>query len=241
MASRARRRPRVVWLPVDRNNRAGSNPATSGTDSSLWVGNLTVGGGVIAAEVFPVVGDAPTNLALSGSSVGPTLSDIEDSGYRLRRIVGKLFVGFDQIDSGPTEVIVTAGFIILRCGPDGAPLAAPGFANGGFYDPANIDNQADPWIWRRSWALSNGNADPNIRTAPWPGANTQYGSVADGAHIDQKTARVVGPEERLCLAVKAIATIDSADQTQGFVELIGDFRVLASMRTSVGNRGNSSR
>lgn len=78
-------------------------------------------------------------------------------------------------------------------------------------------------------------------TTVGPESNMEMGSVADGPHVDQKTARIVSSEERLFLTVSATVLTGSGGElvTSAFVNT--DLRVLASMRTSSGNRGNASR
>lgn len=68
------------------------------------------------------------------------------------------------------------------------------------------------------------------------------GSLYTGPHVDQKTARVVGPEERLFLDVTATVLFDGAGAatTTGFL-IHSNLRVLGSMRTQLGNRRNASR
>lgn len=243
MASRNRRRPRVVWLPVSPQFRIGANPAASPTDSGLFTSSLAVGGtgtGGTFAVAYPVVIDTPAQF-LTGSP--GSLADNEQSGYRLRRIVGKFFLGLDTLDSGPSQVAVTAGFIVLRVSPDGNPVNGSILGNNDAiaYAPGTIENFSDPWIWRRSWLLQNANAEPALALPNFPSTNVAYGSIADGPHIDQKTARVISSEERLIFVISATTVIDGNDQAQGFVQFVGDFRVLASMRTNAGNRRNASR
>lgn len=247
MARRFARRPRVVWLPVDRSNRLGvSGDASVGTQTALFGASTAVptGLGESHTEVFAVVADNPTDIALTGGI--NTLSDVEQSSYRLRRIVGKLWCGLAQQagDEFVNDLVATAGFIILRVGPNGQPLATLNAA-GAFesYNAQAIDQVMDPWIWRRSWRLGN---IPQASVAPgaviYPESNATLGSAPDGPHIDQKTARIVGAEERLFL-VLSLTVSDGPLQTQvqQAVRWVGDFRVLASMRSNVGNRRNASR
>lgn len=241
------KRPQVVWLPPDIFNRLGQapNPATSGGNSAIGIGVFTPSGviGGTTTELFPIVKDEPQNL----TTATETLSDLEGSAYRLRRIVGKLFVAIEQTVAGVTvttanNIIVTAGFIILRVDNAGQPLnsSAP------TYDVQAIDQARDPWIWRRSWMLTNipnvplaaGNTNGFILGNP---SNTQSLSALDGPHVDAKTARVVSDEERLFLVVSTIAVDGNDQQTTNRATILWDLRVLASMRKQSGNRRNASR
>jgi len=75
---------------------------------------------------------------------------------------------------------------------------------------------------------------------PW--TNYAHGpAVADGPHIDQKTARTVSLEERLFLDV-SVTNVDVGAEGNDFsVNVVTDLRVLGSMRSGSGNRRNSSR
>lgn len=244
-----RRGPRVVWLPVSRENRINATgAATSGLQNAGFAVALDVPtpdtpDGVTLA--IPVVADNPQNLALTGNVT--TLSDIENSGYRLRRIVGKIVVQVAQVTEATLwkHCQITCGFIILRVGPDGQPLTFASTPDA--YSVASIDSNSDPWIWRRSFWLGNNAAIISAGVsgenfAFWPETNLTAGSALDGPHVDQKTARIIGPEERLFFVATGVGLDSVAQQTLvNTVRIFGDIRVLASMRTTSGNRRNASR
>lgn len=253
MARFRRRKPRVVWLPPSAVGRIGINPAVSGISPGAFqfvqdiTGPSTAGTSV--TSVFPVLSDLPSP-AFQGSNLAvDSLADIYSSGYRLRRIVGKLYVGMGQTspDVGQSSVaqviLCTAGFIVLRVKQDGTPIAD---SDPDSYSPSIINNWADPWIWRRTWILGSVDAatHPHIFTGGilWQENNCQYGSVADGPHIDQKTARRISTEERLFL-VCTTTLLDTTTQEDGVVQSFwyGDLRCVASLITTAGNRRNASR
>jgi len=236
--------PRVVWLPPTNANSIAPDPALGPFVSGIQTLalNPTIQTGVAT------VGEIPITIDSQDDPLDPTtsLADLESSGYRLRRIVGKIWCRIGQNDGAaqaPT-FCVTAGLIIRRSDPatgQSYALSAGLVAN---LAPIEITSYGDPWIWRRSWFLSN-NLAPAIGPAPAANAdNYSYGpSAVDGPHVDQKTARLVGPEERLFLDVSAtLVDAGSNDaQTTNEVTVWCDLRVLASMRTSSGNRRNASR
>jgi len=257
--ARRTKRPAVVWLPMDLSNRLGQAADTDASD-----GNQN-GFGIIGLDVpgfdettgnngntlcIPVVLDKPKGIA-NTLNTESSLSDITGSAYRLRRIVGKIYVETFQVDPAtdePTAFIITAGFIILRVDENGVPTQDAGGGNSDSYNPVSLSSTADPWIWRRSWRVSNnfvnlsGNP-PLVTTAP---SNTfQYsGGNLDGPHVDAKTARVVSDEERLFLVVNGFALDGDGAQSPTAVArvvIITDLRVLASMRRMSGNRRNASR
>jgi len=242
------KRPKVVWLPSDLNDRVGQaedTPAADGHDCSVGIFGLDVDGfdGTFATIssttlVTPVVKDSPIGLGVAEA----TLSDIEGSAYRLRRIVGKIYVECFQVEAAvgePTDFIASAGFIILRTDDLGAPMNIPDT-----YNVNSLDSQGDPWIWRRSWRVANNTARPNSALAICAPSNHAYygGGVLDGPHVDAKTARIVSNEERLFLVLTVIPLDGNLnDQNQARVLFLTDLRVLASMRTQAGNRRNASR
>lgn len=200
---------------------------------------------------LPIVLDGTQSDPLDQTS---SLADIEGSGYRLRRIVGKLWVFIGQTDAvGASLIGVSAGFIIRRVDPaTGISLAASTAETQ--VNPSEIRNTADPWIWRRDYLLGNGPSratDTNpldigsyvegIGKNPTTNFGRNYGSAFEGPHVDQKTARIVGPEERLFLDISALVILNSATSPGTSLLAIWNLRVLASMRSNIGNRGNASR
>lgn len=245
--ARRRRSPRVVWLPPDLNNRLGLAPgvATVTSDSAHFITALTgLPLGVSPnTELVPLVRDENSG----GNAVNPaaTLSDIESSSYRLRRIVGKVVIligqGVATLGADPTLYQVTAGLIVLKVDNTGVATSLPASD----YSVETIANADAPWIWRRSWVLCDNDGAATIGNntrAPRSNIEAYGGGNADGSHVDQKTARTITHDERLFFVVTARG-LDGNPQAgnPGLVLVVGDLRVLASMRTSVGNRGNSSR
>lgn len=238
-----KRKTRVVWLPSTNANSVDAsrtnNYQTFSVDASGIAGDFAV------AEI-PVVIDGEGQDPLGATAT--SLADIYDSGYRLRRIVGKIFCAAQQIaESTPRSVIVTAAFIIRKIDPELGLSLVQRTSDGELMSPGQIRNINDPWIWRRSWVLTNAlatgaslGAFSSVPTQSNFGA--RYGSNADGPHVDQKTARTVGAEERLFLNVSS-TVIDAGGDAQITlpVRVLTDLRVLGTLRSSVGNRNNASR
>lgn len=244
-----RKRPRVVWLPPDRLNRLGVAPAAVSTSTNSGIGLVQIDvlgplGSPTTSEVVPVVLDKVPELALTAGV--QSLADVTQSSYRLRRIVGKLFLSIAQDPTLGTPVprvaLVTVGFIILRINEeDSQPLQ-----NAAQYDAQSYGNNPDPWIWRRSWVLQNLEAPrvagDAVNNFSGHRSTVDAGSVSDGPHIDCKTARIVGPEERLFMVTTA-ASLDpeAGEQVSTVVNNLFDLRTLGSMKSNVGNRRNASR
>lgn len=234
---RRRTKPRVVWLPATNNNSVSP-------DSRSGIGTFILSTGVDAsnrnqAEVPILIDGNPSVLTAA------TLDDVENNGYRLRRIVGKIFCFQQQVaGNNPAAVIVTAGLIVRRVSPTTGFSLAFLDGTGKQIDTQDLDNWGDPWIWRRSWVLANAlstdGGDSTIADVG-PFSNMEYGSVADGPHVDAKTARIVGPEERLFLDVTVGVLEGLTAGGVNDVKVVFDLRCLASMRTGAGNRRNASR
>lgn len=243
MARRTRgRAPRVVWLPQDPDVTIDVSTLNGSTimrtDETLIAANR----GDFVTQLHPLVRDASPNPLTPAN----TLADINNSGYRLRRVVGKFYVNQRQLGetNAPGACVVTAAIIVLRTDPAGSTPQNPVAAA---YSPADILNTEAPWVWRRTWLIANSNGT-NVNNADFvpvqvPGSSN-YGhlaGVADGPHIDQKTARIIGPDERLFLAITATALTAGNGQDGLGLTYIWDLRVLGSMRNTVGNRRNASR
>lgn len=247
MARRTKRRPRVVWLPPSAENRAQPiNPAISDLSVGSFAETLEVFGlfGAQTTGIIAMVSDLSAPPFQSGNVPVSTLADVYSSGYRLRRIVGKLFVSQRQSNAANgnvPQVLVTAGLIVLRTDETGVPLA--GVAAFDTYSPAIIQNWADPWIWRRSWMFSDFNEAIALDLALFPDTNAQYGSVMDGPHVDAKTARRIGLEERLFLVttVQVAASGSSGAPAHAVVDIHGELRFVGSILNMAGNRRNASR
>lgn len=242
-----RKSPKVVWFPQTNANSVG---AAFGNLTSSYqqfiVGNAGDPGDLSTGEI-PLTIDAQGQDPIGTEDV--SLSDMFDSGYRLRRIVGKIWVAARQVaNDGPVSCVCTAGIIVRRVDPVTGISLALTTGDAEQLAPGEIRNASDPWVWRRSWQLNNvvGNANVTGGFFAATGNICNYGnrsgSAVDGPHVDQKTARVVGPEERLFLTVSTTLLTSGLDaQSTIDVVILTDLRILASMRTSVGNRRNASR
>jgi len=231
-----RKSPRVVWLPPTDTNSPTENPELGIQTFSLD----------ISMSAPSVSGEVPLTIDSQDDPLDPntSLADIESTGYRLRRIVGKIWVIGDNDDeeSGINIIVITAGIIVRRSDPVTGISFAETIAQDSLLNPLKIPNFGDPWIWRRSWIL-RGQADSQFATQlPTSNTGEEVGSALDGPHVDQKTARIVGPEERVFLTVSANVVNGSGQgEINNQTRIVSELRLLASMRTSSGNRRNASR
>jgi len=261
-----RRKPRVAWMPT-----FGGAPL----DDPEWTTNPWPGvslelnllqddppeDGVIW-DAFPLTFDVSEEAVQAQSDPDKrTLRDIvQGNEWRLRRLVGKAFITTAHGVQGATispAVDVALGFIVCNTYDDGAPVTDFNEVN-----PLAQNSMEDPWFWRRRWllhpygflsqSLAVNPATADTRNSPqyWnlPATNIAYGSVADGPHIDAKTARVIHRSERLfgvLAARRYVAEVGITPETQFqdiHVSMLLDYRLLGSLRgTSYGNRGNAAR
>lgn len=236
-----RNRPKVVWLPPTNANSIG----IGATDNAAQVFFLDFTPGPVLPGTR-VTGEIPLLIDSQDDPLDPasSLADITASGYRLRRVVGKIFCEYAQReDEIPASILVTAGLIIRRSDPvTGASYA---FTTGdeALISPASVRNMGDPWIWRRTWRLWQNFSGPLAFGQVGPPNNYTHvgGGNADGAHVDQKTARLVGPEERLFLNVSMTAVDGGTVLDVATTRVVADLRCLVTMTTSSGNRRNASR
>jgi hypothetical protein len=250
---RRRRKQRLQWFPtigteLDQNTSFGQSPAGRAFSVS------GIGPGAPSKTIFtPLTFDQPTIFeAEAEGGVNPnlinamSLADWQMQAWRLKRIVGKIFIGAtldDTAANGVFGLLVTAGFIVRNVDSEtGDPRSST-------IDQAvdSLQNIQDPWIWRRQWILStrlaqqiSGDSDA---VANFPRTTAGYGSVLDGPHIDAKTNRVIGPEERLFFNVTV--TVQPTPSVAGFQD-VGhvygylDYRLLGGIQRAT-NRRNASR
>lgn len=200
-----------------------------------------------------------------------SLADLMSSAWRVRRIVGKIHASFNPlftpdgdpgaINAGPPACIFAAGLMVRQ-------VDANGVVTNQSVDLLEQDDYDDPWIWRRTWVLgqdagytqfganlataSNTNFERtpignNLSTRQFgfslfPKTNAHYGSVVDGPHVDAKTNRIIGPEDRLMLhlAAKSLPIEPGLNTRAGSVTGVYDFRLLGHLMSAT-NRRNASR
>lgn len=211
MRFRRRRKPAVVWLPntgtkFNQEGAGAPNVSDNPSDTEFIVDvNNTAPPQTIS---IPLVLDNPAETSDTGAPLDVIqklgLNSQADWGYRLRRIVADYFCGAAPTNLQGTNlggVAVHMGIIVRRVQPiDGTP-AVPVEDQ----DVNTLQNNRDPWIWRRSFALSEGTprAGDNLTSQAietFPQSNIGYGSPKY-SHIDQKTIRRIGPEERLFMTI----------------------------------------
>lgn len=265
MAYRRRRRPRGTWFPnigvIDPDDV--TKAPTAGIELVL---SVTGGNSGPTIGVVPLIFDAPQEPDTWVESATP-LDYLTGSEYFLKRVVGKVYAEFQSVDwgiTGATAVnlatpasLVTAALFVARAesvniglGVD-VPIGYP--ANYlASYNPDIPDAIREPWLWRRQWILGNpglaaaiqfGNApvgtDPTRGASLYPWNTGGYGSVWDGPHLDARTRRRVGHDDRLWFVMTAQAyprNPSGASNTTFAIKTHLDYRVFGSLRKAR-NRG----
>jgi len=172
-------------------------------------------------------------------SVGQTLRDFtEGQDWFLHRIVGKLHITVKNVSNATdrsvvwSRLLVSAGFFVARANDDseGTPdLVADE------QDPQAIKAIRNPWIWRRTWVLGTPGVQSNV-SGTYPTSNVDYGSVADGPHIDAKSKRRILRNQRLWFAWSIrgcdqdFITVSGIADDQPQAEAVLDYRIVGAMR-----------
>lgn len=253
-----RRKRRVQWLPNTGTDlisvARGTNPADCA--SALELNFLTDGAIGNTIVTTPLVLDASPQESEAGAPLATIqktgLNQNAEWGYMLRRIVGKYFIGVAQLGNGTgfSFVWLKQAIIVRRTDPEtGLALASPQGE-----DPTLLGNVTDPWIWQRSdvFPVANQTTVPVGQAASLTAIgnsqlpNSNCGGTKDGPAFDIKTARRLGPEERLFhhLSIQGLPLSTSSgnvDANTLQVYCLFDYRVLGSIMSAAGNRRNASR
>lgn len=247
-----RRRSKGTWFPIFGQlvGIEGQQETVAGVDGQVPV----AGAGGLNTALHVLTLDAPRETQTDDF----TLADVLGSEYLLRRIVGKIFILNAGGATSPPFAKVTAGFFVARADPEnsfyplgaGTNLIPPGSTEAqASFSPLEQQTQREPWLWRRSWILGNpgivqNSADPGSATgtaklgaSTWeqfPPCTAGYGSVLDGPHLDAKTLRRVGQDDRLYFAVSACRWPLTADPgglpPNGNLVYHLDYRIFGSLR-----------
>lgn len=255
---RRRRKRKVQWLPEPGTQLVQNGVAALDVfDNPAALEFVAVTQpGIPTTFAAPLVTDQPVSETFAGSTVAVLqntgLNQTNSFGYKLIRIVGDIFIACSLNDTqaaNPPGVLVQAGIIVRRVDPrDGSPLATAEAQ-----DVGAIGNVPDPWVWQRNWVLQARDRQTVVgrrvlsAITRFPQSNIEYGTKHHIA-IDQKTARRIGPEERLFFNLTAwqlplnqtdVENVATDDVLNLYVVL--PYRVLGTVYTNAGNRRNASR
>lgn len=186
-----------------------------------------------------------TFLPDQANASSQTLRDFtEGQDWFLKRVVGKCWVAASQGPAAVNQitswahVAVACALFVARAQDDNAELPDLTVDE---YDPWNSQNVRQPWIWRRSWVLSDNEVTNTGNTHyPWDFMNSNLivSSSLDGPHIDAKTARRIRREERLWFVASCVPFTNFLDDGGAVsnstlkVSVNLDYRILGAMRKS---------
>lgn len=243
-----RRQRRYKWLPTigTAPPEGGDNGASSAQFGTFQVLSAPNGDffGNLVTTIFPLVNDVPqVDRELLGSgATSEGIGELVGNEYVIERIVGKLFVGVTNTNgtSGGTCAYVKAGIFVARAdaNSDNVPVGDP-TSQSENYSPMSAANTGEPWMWQRGWLLGGPSVDPSgnnpfgFSATSMRNNITDRGTMHEGPHLDIKSVRRVRGDERLFMAISAMAfepRQDAAGASSLTIDFFTDLRVLGALR-----------
>lgn len=234
---RKRRRNTATWFPVNPTFFQEGGPALVPFETTFnFPANVSVGD----TQIFPYPLTLDGTPSVSLQDDGSSLRDyVEGQDYLLQRVVGKVWAGIDftaDSDDGVTEALACVALAVLpnQSGTQGPDLDPEE------YNPFWAQNAQQPWIWRRTWRLSNPNSNAYDSTTQvsvwtpevtWPARTSGYTGLHEGGHLDSKVKRRITKEHRLYIIAGLMALNESGSESTSTAWSFGyDLRILGSMR-----------
>lgn len=224
---RRKRRFNGIWFPCISPTET-TQLTVSASGAASWNQDLVTGDNPIGGPILMANSDL-TNQGFYNQA-------ITRQGYTIKRLVGKVHIGFQAEEVGPVVASVVAGFFVDRVDQEGIPRNES-TVGGNPYDITLPQNTMKRWLWRRRWMLQNPFYDTTGASAigfSYPFTNTEYGSVLDGPHVDCKPNAHVGLDERLFFYIQAFPVWSNLGEPtlDGHLEYLVDTRLLAKPTTS---------
>jgi len=233
---RRRRRNRSTWFPLLPFNEAdGFVNAQDTTYDVRFLAPVAAGDpNVIAVPIIPDTSYEPSDATATDA----TLRDyVEGQTCIIQRCVGKVVWSVQQFPPGaeertPNTVIACTALAVLGVDNDSGNQGSPELPSTE-WDPLAAANAHKPYLWRRTWVLSNNLAIPDTSAGQYndPASNEFFPGLGDGPHLDTKgTRRAIRRDERL-FAIHSCRAISATDGTfiPAFARVIFDVRVLGMM------------
>lgn len=220
-----RRRNRGTWLPLDATFYGEETLGRTFFNTTLELPSNTASEGErLAIRATPIAFDVTTDTNSLGAV---NMRDVtEGQEYFLDRVVGKMWASMLQ-EEGENDLtaLVCMAMAILPVSDQNPTV--PELPNDDM-DPLLAQNAMAPWIWRRTWVLSN-NAAANTGFF-YPNNTGAYGSVMDGGHTDAKTKRRIRKEQRLFHVTSVYTTSVVNTATTMYLDIGFDLRLHGAMR-----------
>jgi len=215
---RGKRRKRYTWFPTNFQTYSTSDEASLERNiQGISFLDMETNGANPHFAISPLVlSDSPRESDVGDSF---TLNDIVGNEYIVKRIVGKFHAGAwidTSVDFAPNIAgQLTFGIFVARADTDApsVPLGADGSAAEAYtsFNPQAVETEREPWMFQRTWIMGcmNDTGTLGLAVSPkgagfsraFPTSTGAFGSLHAGPHIDIKTARRVGADERLYAAV----------------------------------------
>lgn len=171
---------------------------------------------VFPAQAVPVVPDFTFQDSDLTAGVTTLRDMVEGQDYVLKRTVGKVWASSQQVADaeGPNgPFIFCIAMAVLPVQDDQQDV--PALPNDDF-NPLLSQNSQQPWLWRRTWILQN-TIGASAQQGNWPAVGAQstwqYGSIADGGHLDTKVARRLTKDQRLFIIAAASNMFNESSAT----------------------------
>lgn len=226
---RRRRRSNGAWLPIAPTYWGDSELGTTTYQSTLtFNSNQDQGDSTIVAT--PLVLDQTQEI--DTTDPGVSMRDlVEGQEYLLQRVVGQVWMAAEQLTPGdPTSPhsIGWLGCIALAVLPvDDIDPQTPGIPAQD-WNPFLAQNVMQPWLWRRTWRLSNNLSGIYYQ---YPPTSSHYGGNANGGFLDTKgTKRRIRKEQRLFLIAGGMVLDITTGEDISQMQFGLDLRVFGGMR-----------
>lgn len=240
---RRRRRQRKNWLPISPTYWGEGDVGTTFYQGSLTLPETSENGDTTIAAV-PLILDQTQDI--NTTDYGVSMRDlVQGQEYVCDRVVGEVFMAMEQtkynegiapVASTVLAAICLAVLPVDDADPDNIALDPQD------YHPLLASNTMAPWMWRRTWILSNQLMSPGAASfgegtrvfASYPPNTAYYGGMT-GGHLDTKgVKRRIRKEQRLFL-IAAAGMLDiggsGTDEPVG-LKFAFDLRALGAMRTA---------
>jgi len=224
---RRRRRNRSTWFPILPTFEGDGG----GIGWTFYEYDDTIDGGSVnsPASATALVADQGIEEGSQTNDFSTLRDLVEGQTWLCERVVGKIVPRLDaQSGGGGAPVVIACAALAVL--PADQASGAPELVNDD-YQPLAAQNAYQPWLWRRTWLLSNPAINETNAAGFLPTSAAGYGSVLDGPHLDTKGGkRVIQREQRLYLVTQcAVSNLAAGGLNDTTVTWNYDLRVLGRM------------